>query len=311
MHPSYRSLIASAGLLVATSAILPAQAGGDPVSFGKVWARGAVSRTDTRMLTTPATLVIDTVSRRLVVKSKRLPLNVSLDQVTKLTFDVSSHMRGGTGGGLGGLVGAAIVAKGVNDHWCVIDHLDDAGVSHRYLLEVGKEQASDVLALLIRLLPSAVQEVRFTEQQREVPKDGMAPFTDDYQVTVLKENCPAIPPVRPESALVVVAAPTVDFDDAGGGGQYRLYANRNIVAVNKLGTYAFFFLAPGTYSLLSKAGNISALDVTVEAGKDYYFFENTFMGFSSPIARLSRQSEALVRGEIAGMYYSEWRPKAR
>ena len=263
------------------------------------------------MLTTPATLVIDSVARRLVVKSKRLPLDVSLDQIKNVTFDVSSHMRGGKGGGLGGLVGAAIVAKGVSDHWCVIDHLDGAGVSRLYLLDVGKEQASNVLALLTRLLPSAVQEARFTEQQREGAKDLVAAIDDDFHVTVLKENRPAVPPLHPDSALVVVAAPTVDVDDAGVGAQYCLYANRDIVAVNKPGTYTFFFLAPGTYALLSKAGNISVLDITVEAGKAYYLFENTFMGFSSMNARLSRQTEALVRGEIAGMYYSEWRRKAR
>jgi len=311
MHPAYRSLLAIAGLALATSTLVAAAANAEPISFGKVWVRGAVGPKDIRMLSTPGNLAIDTVARRLVVKSKRLPLDVSLDQVRKLTFDVSSHMRGGTGGGLGALVGTAIVSGTVSDYWCVIDYVDAAGVSRLYLLEVGRDRASDVLALLTRVLPSAVQEARFTEQQREQSKDGIAPFNDSYQVTVVKENRPAVPPIQPESALVVVAAPTVDFDDAGAGGECRLYANRNIVAVNNMGTYAFFFLAPGTYSLLSKAGNMSVLDLTVEAGKAYYLFENTFMGFSSMNARLSRQSEALVRGEMAGMYYSDWRPKAR
>ena len=267
------------------------------------------------METTPADLVIDTVGQRLAVKNKRLPLNINLSQVKKLTFDVSSHMRGGKGDGGGGLLGGVIAAKiqggSVTDHWCVIEYVDDAGASHRYLLEVSNEQASDVLALLKRLLPSAVEDVRFAEEQREVSKEGMAPFDDDYDVTVLKKNCPPIPAAHPESALVVVAAPTVDFDDAGSGGQYRLYVNHNIVAVNKIGTYAFFRLAPGTYSLLSKAGNLSAIDVTVEAGKEYYFFQNTFMGFTSMKTRLTRQTEALVRQEITGMYFAEWHPKAR
>ena len=114
MHPARRSLIAIAGLVMATSAPLPAQAGGDPISFGKVWVRGAASQKDMRMLTTPATLVIDSVARRLVVKSKRLPLDVSLDQIKNVTFDVSSHMRGGKGGGLGGLVPPA--ASGCASH---------------------------------------------------------------------------------------------------------------------------------------------------------------------------------------------------
>lgn len=312
-----RNLLVIAGLLMATPGMLLAQERGNPISFNKAWSRGARSEKDIRMETTPADLVIDTVALRLVVKNKRLPLNISLNQVKKLTFDVSSHMRGsGAGGaGLGGLLGGAVGAKieggTVTDHWCVIDYSDDAGLSKSYLLEVGEDQASDVISLLTRLLPSAVEEVSFTEKQHEVPKEETAPFNDDYEVTVLKENRPTIPEVHPESALVVVAAPTVEFGDAGRGGQYRLYANRNIVAVNKTGTYAFFNLAPGTYSLLSKTGNISVLDVTVEAGKGYYFFENTFMGFSSAKARLSRQAEALVRQEITGMYFAKWNPKAQ
>jgi hypothetical protein len=307
-----RGLGAVACLLIGTSAMLPAQGDGS-IKFKQAWSRGSASAKDIRMATSPADLVIDTVARRLVVKNREQPLDISADRVTKLTFDVSSHMRGGlepdNGGMLGALVGAVIAGGTVNDHWCVIDYLDDAGVSQRYLLEIGKKQASDVLALLRRLLPSAVEEVRFVEEQREAPQGDMA-FTDDYDVTVQKENRPAIPTMHPESALVVVAAPTIELRDAGKGPQYRLYANRNIVAVNKPGTYAFFRLAPGTYSLLAKAGNISVLDVTVEAGKEYYFFENTFMGFSSSKVRLTRQAAVLVRQEITGMYFSEWHPKA-
>lgn len=77
---------------------------------------------------------------------------------------------------------------------------------------------------------------RFTEEQRQGPKDGKT-FDDAYEVTVVRENRPA--------------------------------------------------------------------------GQAYWFFENTFMGLSNANARLSRQSEALVRAEIAGTYYSEWRPKVR
>ena len=317
MCAAARYLLVLVGLLVATPGMVLAQEKGNPITFSKAWSRGSRSEKDIRMETTPADLVIDTVALRLVVNNKRLPLNIAFNQVKKLTFDVSTHMRGsggGRGGGLGGLLGGAVGASieggTVTDHWCVIDYSDDAGLSKSYLLEVGEDQAGEVIALLTRLLPATVEEVHFAEKQHEVPKEETEPFRDDYEVTILKENCPAIPEVHPESALVVIAAPTVDFGDAGRGGQYRLYANRNIVAVNKTGTYAFFNLAPGTYSLLSKTGNISVLDVVVEAGKGYYFFENSFMGFSSSKARLSRQSEALVRQEITGMYFAKWHPKA-
>lgn len=308
--------LAAFAVLLATPGILRADEGGKPITFDKAWVRASRSEKDIRMETMPADLVIDTVGQRMVVKNKRRPLNIGLNQVKKVTFDKSTHMRGGSGGGgAGGLLGGVIAAKiqggSVSDHWCVIEYLDDAGVSRGFLLEVGDAQAADVIALLTRLLPSAVEDVRFAEEEHEVSKEGMASFDDDYDVDILKKNCPPIPAAHPESALVVVAAPTVDFGDAGRGGQYRLYVNHNIVAVNKIGTYAFFRLAPGTYSLLSKAGNLSAIDVTVEAGKEYYFFQNTFMGLTNMKTRLTRQTEALVRQEITGMYFAEWRPKAR
>jgi hypothetical protein len=137
----------------------------------------------------------------------------------------------------------------------------------------------------------------------------LRPFLDDYVVTVKKDQLPPIPAVRPDMALVVVVCPAIDGDHAGGGSQYRLYANGTIVAVTKMGTYNYLFLEPGRYTLLSKAGNASALDIQLEAGEEYDFFQNTFSGWVSVKNTLTRQSRELVSYEVRGAYYATWQPK--
>jgi hypothetical protein len=156
-----------------------------------------------------------------------------------------------------------------------------------------------------------VQETRFEEKQREIPKEEMKALEDDYTVTVKKGEPPAVPGVRANQALVVVVCPAVDTADTGRGSQYRLYANGKIIAVNRMGTHNFVFLDPGRYTLMTKAGNAGELTMDLEAGKDYYFFQNTFMGFASTKNTLTRQSKELVTYELTGTYPVEWQPKVK
>ncbi len=286
------------------------------VAFDDVWVRFSKSAKDVRMVTDKADLVIDPAAGRLKVKNKKKPLDVAFADVKGIVFDASTHMRGGKGGnGLGGLIGAAVAASiqggGVTDYWCVIDYAAADGPVARYLLEVDKKQAAAVVAKLKELLPGKVRETRFEERQREIPKEEMKALDDEYTVTVKKKEAPAVPAVRPNQALLVVVCPAVDATDTGGGSQYRLYANGKIVAVNRMGTHSFVFLDPGRYTLLTKAGNAGELTIELEAGKDYYFFQNTFMGFASAKNTLTRQSKELVLYELAGTYPVEWQPKTK
>jgi hypothetical protein len=286
------------------------------VVYEDVWVRFSQSAKDIRMVTAAADLVIDPAKSRLTVKNKKKPFDVAFDDIKSIVFDASTHMRGGKGGsGLGGLLGAAVAASiqggGVTDYWCVIDYAAPNGQVERYLLEVDKKQAPAVLAKMKELLPGKVQETRFEERQREVPKDELKPFEDDYTVTVKKEERPPVPGVRQDQALVIVVCPAVDTADTGKGGQYRLYANGKIVAVNRMGTYNYVFLDPGRYTLMSKAGNVGELAIELKAGKEYYFFQNTFMGFASNKNTLTRQSKELVMYELAGTYHTEWQPKTK
>jgi hypothetical protein len=296
---------------------LDAQAtAGVPAVYEDVWVRFSQSAKDIRMVTDKADLVMDAARSRLVVKNKKRPLDVAFADIKGVVFDASTHMRGGNGGGgFGGLIGAAVAASvqggAVTDYWCVIDYAGPNGQVERYLLEVDKEQAPAVLAKMKELLPDKVQEARFEERQREVPKEELKPFEDDYTVTVKKEQRPPVPGVRGDKALVVVVCPAVDTADTGRGGQYRLYANGQIVAVNKMGTYNYAFLDPGRYTLRSKAGNVGELVIELQAGKEYYFFQNTFMGFASAKNTLTRQSKELVTYELTGTYHSEWQPKTK
>jgi hypothetical protein len=82
-----------------------------------------------------------------------------------------------------------------------------------------------------------------------------------------------------------------------------------VVAGNKPGTYSFAYLDPGEYLLASQAENASGLKLTIEAGKDYYFLQNTFMGVFKSRTGLSQQSKEIVLHEMSGAGYADWKRK--
>jgi hypothetical protein len=47
----------------------------------------------------------------------------------------------------------------------------------------------------------------------------------------------------------------------------------------------------------------------LEAGKEYYFLQNTFQGALRWHTELSRNSSELVMYELNGAYYSDWKQK--
>ncbi|HSO75169.1 MAG TPA: hypothetical protein VLU47_10050, partial [Blastocatellia bacterium] len=63
------------------------------------------------------------------------------------------------------------------------------------------------------------------------------------------------------------------------------------------------------YVLVSQIENASGFRIKLEAGKDYYFLQNTFMGMWKARTSLSRQTKELVKYELNGAYYSDWKRK--
>jgi hypothetical protein len=88
-----------------------------------------------------------------------------------------------------------------------------------------------------------------------------------------------------------------------------LHANDNVVAVNRAGTYSFAYLDPGKYKLVSQSENANGFEMQLEAGKEYYFLQNTFQGALKWDTGLSRNSPELVMYELNGAYYSRWKQK--
>ena len=90
--------------------------------------------------------------------------------------------------------------------------------------------------------------------------------------------------MKADKALVVVVCPPLAARFQGKGGiQYKLHANDRVVAVNTMGTYSFAYLDPGDYLLVSQTETANGFHINLEAGKDYYFLQDTFMGLEASL----------------------------
>jgi hypothetical protein len=147
-----------------------------------------------------------------------------------------------------------------------------------------------------------------TRQGEKIEKGALKDLQSKHSLRDDKKQHP-IPELKPDKALIVVVCPPLAARDSGHGNQYKLHANDKVVAVNKPGTYSFAYLDPGEYLLASQAENASGLKLTIEAGKDYYFLQNTFMGAFKSRTGLSQQSKEIVLHEMSGAGYADWKRK--
>lgn len=262
---------------------------------------------DRRMVDKDVDLTFDDTARRLTARGEYWPLDISYDQVEKVVFDVSVHMRGGAMSQVvGGVVGAAMAAQRVHDYWFLIEY-KDGGNRKTYLMEVDKDNAEEIITRAKTLFRDKVAETPLLIGA-DVEKSALADLQSKHDVEVDKKSHP-LPESKSDKALVVVACPSLAARYAGKGIQFKFHANDKVVAVNKWGTYAYAYLDPGDYKLVSQSENANGFDVKLEAGKEYYFFQNTFMGAWKARTGLSQQSKERVMQEIAGSFYSDWKRK--
>jgi len=291
-------LFASVGLLQAQQA-----------TFNKVKTRFFKSDSDRRMVDKDAELVFDDAQRRLIVRNGDRPLNIGYDDVQKIVFDVSYHMRGGgMSQVVGGMVGAAMASAKVNDYWFYLEYKDKDGSSRKYLLEIDKDNAEAVLEKVKTLFPER-QMMADYEQYPELDKKTLNDLESKHDFDKEKQDRP-LPAVRADKALVVVVCPSLAARYAGKGIQFKFHANDRVVAVNKWGTYSYAYLDPGEYVVASQSENAGGGKVKLEAGQEYYFFQDTFMGTWKAKTGLSRHSKELVMYELEGTYYSDWKRKS-
>jgi hypothetical protein len=270
--------------------------------------RFSKSDTDRRLVDKDADFVLDDSGRKLTVKNQEHPLEVSYDDIQRVVFDVSTRMRGGgLSQAVGGLAGAAIASKHVSHYWCYIEYKGPNGSVQPYMIEFPKEQSQRAIEKMKEVFGERVTVAEFPEQEETIDKDTLKGPHSKHSLKVDKKNHP-LPELKPDKALVVVVCPPLAARDEGARGlvpQFKLRANDQVVAINSMGTYSFAYLDPGDYLLVSQVGNAGGFRMKLEAGKDYYFFQDIFFGRVA----LSRHTKELVMYELNGAYFSDWKPK--
>jgi hypothetical protein len=222
---------------------------------------------------------------------------------------VSTRMRGGAMSQMvGGLAGAAIASVHVNHYWCYLEYKGQEGTARRYMLEVPKESSEKVIEKMKATFGEKMTIAEFPEHEEKIEKNTLKDLQSKHDLRVDEKGHP-LPELKADKALVVVVCPPLAARFEGKGVQYKLHANDQVVAVNKMGTYSFAYLDPGDYLLVSQTENASGFHIKLEAGKDYYFLQDTFMGAWKARTTLSRHTKELVMYELDGAYSSDWKRK--
>ena len=236
-------------------------------------------------------------------------LDVPYDDITKVVFEVTTHMRGGALSQIiGGVPGALIAGKHVNDYWMYTE-FKKGEVSEPFLIEVQKDFSQKVIDKALSTFGERARVAEFAEKGAAINKELLKDLQSKHELKVNKQSHP-LPELKPDKALVVVVCPPLAARYAGQGNQFKLHANDRVVAVNRMGTYSFAYLDPGKYQLASQSENADGFEMQLEAGKDYYFLQNTFQGAWKAQTSLSRNTKELVMYELGGAFLSDWKRKS-
>lgn len=253
-------------------------------------------------------LTFDDASKKLSFKDDAGDkLDLNYDDIAKVSFEITTHMRGGAlSQMIGGIPGAIIAGKHVNDYWMYV--APAAGKGEPLLMEIQKDSSDKVIEKSKAVFGDRATIAEFSEKGEEVDKNKLKDLQSKHDLKVNKETHP-LPELKPDKALVVVVCPPLAARYAGLGNQFKLHANDQVIAVNRMGTYSFAYLEAGKYKLVSQSENANGFDMELESGKDYYFLQNTFQGAWKAQTALSRNTKELVMYEMDGSYYADWKRK--
>lgn len=174
------------------------------------------------------------------------------------------------------------------------------------LFEIPKGSANTVIEKAKTLFGTRVEVADFPQKSDEIEKGHLAGVHSKQALKVNKQSHP-VPEVKPDKATLVVVCPPLAARYSGRGNQYKLHDR--VVAVNKSGTYSYAYVDPGKYLLASQSENANGFEMELEAGKEYFFLQNTFQGAFKGRTVLSRNSRELVLYELSGAHYADWTPK--
>lgn len=264
------------------------------------------------------TLTFDDSARRLVFKSVAGDdIDIGYEDIEKVVFEITTHMRGGAvpeaikAATIAGLIaGNAISAAHVHDYWFYLDYRDHDR-KESVLLNVPKDLSARVVDKANSTFGARVTVTDFPEKGAGVKIEDLKAVKSKQVLKVDRKSHP-LPDIRPGKATVVVVCPPLAARFAGTGRQFKVHANDQVIAVNRMGTYSFAYLDPGKYRLVSQAENANGFEMELEGGQEYFFLQNTFQQTIMPNeTTLSRNSPELVTYLLEGSYFSDWKPKEK
>jgi hypothetical protein len=278
-------------------------------------------KADKRMLVdTYGTLTFDESARKLRFKPESgTSFEVGYDDVEKAVFEVTTHMRAGVvSRGVswlefpaGLVVGNVLGSAHVNSYWIYLSCRKDGGEDTSVLFETPGDSSGQILKETTTVFGSRLTVTSFPEKATEINLRELKAANSKQVVKVDKKNHP-LPETKPDKATVVFVCPPLAGHRTGAGAMFKIHANDQVVAVNKVGTYSFAYLDPGRYRLASQQQNASGFEMNLEAGREYLFLQNTFQeGLTPEKTVLSRNSPDLVNYLLDGSYFSNWKPKGK
>jgi hypothetical protein len=230
---------------------------------------------------------------------------IPYSDITKVIFDRDTH-------------GSAKMASiHLHDRWLYLEYRQ-GDHSEKVLLIVPKATYDKAIAKSQSLFGDCVTIANYPEKGESVDKDGdvdksrIPDWKAKYSIKLDRTAHP-LPEVRPDKATIVVVCPPLTARETGYGGEFKLRANGKVIAVNEMGTYSIAYVDPGKYSLISQYDDANGFEMDLEAGKTYYFIQETVIGAAFVTMRihtmLSRNSPEVVMYLADGSYLSDWKRK--
>jgi hypothetical protein len=264
-------------------------------------------------------LTFNDAAKKLVFTSGKQSFDAGYDNVRRILFEQGTHQRPRKSL----IKEISEMQKQFNgDYWMYVEYVVPGKPAAKDMLQVPEQSAAQVLDKARQVFGDrvATADVRVGARfDSKALKDLTSKHTFEFAEW---KNHPT-PEVKPGKALMVVVCPVYRaYDDASlirlklkthragefGALQVKIHANDNVVLVNQVGTYGFAYLDAGDYQISSQCKNdVSALQVTMEAGKAYYFLQD----WLSETVQLSQHSPELVMHKLSETPLGVWTRKSK
>ena len=220
---------------------------------------------------------------------------IPYSDITKVVFDTDTH---GT---------AYMASVHVHDRWLYLEYRQ-GDHSEKVLLVLPRAIYDKATAKSQSLFGERVTIANYPETRESIVDKSRIPDWKAKYSIKLDRTAHPLPEVKPDKATIVVVCPPLIARETGYGTEVKLRANGKVIAVNDMGTYSIAYLDPGKYSLISQSDNANGFEMDLEAGKTYYFIQETVIGtFGRFLTMLSRNSPEVVMYLADGTYLSDWK----